>query len=183
MASFLNKYEQVTYQKLRAVADKSGAHVFSKVRLADVLPINRSGISDDQFTYALKSHVDFLVTDSQQEPQFCVEFDGPSHDSPIQQQRDATKNSLLERFGMPYIRINARYLDDRYRGFDLLSYFVDVWFLSLAFDEAQGRGAVPCDEMFDPHLIFSDGSKDGVRWPYWLSLEPQLKIQRLHKIR
>lgn len=181
MPAFLNSCELVTYQRIREVADRFGAHVFSKVRLADIVPINGSGIADDLFSYALKAHVDFLVTDAQQEPQFCVEFDGPTHQTTAQQQRDAMKNQILDCFQMPFIRINSRYLTDNYRGFDLLSYFVDVWFLSIAFDAAQEAGSVPCDECFDPNLILSDGRTNGVRWPYWLSLEPQLELKQLHK--
>lgn len=182
MNSFLNRYEAITYGKIREVADNFGAHVFSKVRLADVIPINNSGISDKEFTYALKAHVDFLVTDKNQEPQFCVEFDGPTHKESVQIQRDYIKNELLKRFNMPFIRVNARYLEDKYRGFDLLSYFVDLWFLSAAFDDAQESGLIHWDEPFDPNFVYSDGSKNGKKWPYWLSLNIQLKIQSLCKL-
>lgn len=181
MPSFLNQYEKVTFDKLKNIADRDGAHVFSKVRLADVIPINNSGISSEEFTYALKAHVDFLVTDKNQEPQFCVEFDGPSHLEPIQIERDHKKNSLFKRFQMPFVRVNARYLEEKYRGFDLLSYFVDLWFLSVAFDEAQDSGHVAWDEPFDPNFVYSDGTENGRKWPYWLSLDLQLQIQRLHK--
>ena len=181
MSRFLNYSEEVTYGKLRAVTDEVGAHVFSKVRLADVIPVNGSGISSAQFSFALKAHVDFLVTDSQQRPQFCVEFDGPSHRTKEQTRRDEIKNALFTRFGMPFMRINANYLENKYRGLDLLTYFVDVWFLSIAFDDAQAAGLVPWDEPFDPQSIFSDGTPGARRWPYWLSLELQVKIQRLYE--
>jgi hypothetical protein len=178
MDKFLNKYETVTYDKIKAVADKVGAHVFSKVRLADVLPVNNSGISDAEFGFALKSHVDFLVTNSEQEPQFCVEFDGPKHRDTEQVRRDEIKNGLFERFDMPYMRINARYLADRYRGLDLLTFFVDVWFLSIAFHDSQAAGHIPSDEPFDPTFILSNGSDRS--WPYWLSWNLQVKIRRLY---
>jgi len=181
MRRFLNNYEKVTYEKLRAVADNAGAHVFSKVRLADLLPINNSGIPHAEFSFALKAHVDFLVTNSQQEPQFCVEFDGPTHQQREQIERDEIKNSLFARFDMPYMRINARYLEDKYRGLDLLTYFVDVWFRSIAFDEAQEVGHIPFDEPFDPTLILSDGTQGGRNWPYWLSLDIQRKIKKLYE--
>lgn len=181
MPKFLNKYEEITYEKLRQVAEKSGAHVFPKVRLADILPINDSGISSEEFSYALKSHVDFLITDSKQEPQFCVEFDGPSHTSRIQSKRDELKNGLFKRFNMSYLRINSRYLESKYRGLDLLTYFVDVWFLAIAFEEAQSAGQIPYDEPFDPTFIMSDGSASEKTWPYWLSLDPQIKIQKLYE--
>jgi hypothetical protein len=158
-----------------------GAHVFSKVRLADVIPINNSGIAGSDFSFALKSHVDFLVTNTQQEPQFCIEFDGPSHRDEAQIKRDEIKNHLLARFDMPYMRINAKYLEDKYRGLDLLTYFVDVWFLSIAFDESQAIGQIPSDEPFDPTFIFTDRAQRGRNWPYWLSLDLQEKIEKLYK--
>src|ERR1019366_8219683 len=133
----LNRYEEVTYQRLRAVCEPVEAHVFPKVRLADVLPITGSDITDQQFAFSLKSHFDFVVADEKYRPQFSVEFDGPTHRTVIQIQRDRTKNELCEEFEYPLLRINARYLDRKYRGYDLLSYFVDVWYHGKAFCEAQ----------------------------------------------
>jgi len=181
MRKFFNNYERVTYEKLKAVADNVGAHVFSKVRLADVIPVNNSGISSEQFTFALKSHVDFLVTNTEHEPQFCVEFDGPTHRNKEQIRRDEIKNKLLEHFDMPYLRINGRYLENRYRGLDLLTYFVDVWFLSIAFNEAQAAGHISFDEIFDPASILSNGTPGSRAWPYWLSWDLQVKIQKLYE--
>ncbi|MFC1718471.1 DUF2726 domain-containing protein [Candidatus Poribacteria bacterium] len=178
---FLNKYEQITYSKIKAVTDKVGAIVFSKVRLADVLPINGSGISDSDFRFALQSHVDFFVIDSEHLPLFSVEFDGPRHKNQIQIERDLIKNRLLKHFGHPYIRINSRYLDIKYRSLDLLTYFIDVWFLSEAFDAAQQAGYVPYDEPFDPASVISGGASNGRLWPYWLSVDHQIKIEKLWK--
>lgn len=181
MQRFLNSYERVTYEKLRAVTDQVGAHVFSKVRLADVIPVNNSGITDHEFSFSLKSHVDFLVTDSDQNVQFCVEFDGPTHQQPEQIRRDELKNRLLTTFNVPFMRINSRYLEEKYRGLDLLTYFVDVWFLARAFDDAQVRGQIPSDEIFDPSSILSNGLPNGKRWPYWISVDLQCDIQRMFK--
>ncbi len=181
MDRFMNRYEEVTYDKLRAVSDPLGAHVFPKVRLADVIPVNNSGISNEEFGFSLKAHVDFLVTDAEQEVQFCVEFDGPTHRNPEQIRRDELKNQLLARFRVPFIRINSRYLEERYRGLDLLTYFVEIWFLSKAFDEAQQRGDIPEEEFFDPAFVLSDGRPNGKKWPYWLSIEHQAEIQKLFK--
>jgi len=173
---FLNRYEEVTYEKLRAVCEPQNAHVFSKVRLADIFPISNSGLSDQDFRFALQSHADFLVTDSKYERQFCVEFDGPSHNEPQQITRDKQKNSLFSFFKVPLLRINSKYLEPKYRGLDLLTYFVEVWFLDRAFCEAQENGNIPFDEIFDPAFIIHDGKE---KFPYWLSLEQQVCIQKL----
>lgn len=177
---FLNSYEQITYSKIKAITDLVDAHVFSKVRLADVLPINNSGISDLDFKFALQSHVDFLVTDSKYSPLFSVEFDGPTHKIKKQIERDIKKNRLLKHFGHPYIRIDSRYLDKKYRGLDLLTYFIDVWFAWESFEKAQAAGKIPYDEIFDPGLIVSGGISSGRSWPYWLSIGCQNKIQKWH---
>jgi len=177
----LNQYEEVTCEMLRAVCAPNGARVYAKVRLADIFPIEGSGISSEDFRFALQSHVDSLVVNQCCQPEFCVEFDGPTHKDPGQVCRDKRKNGLFERFDASLLRINSRYLTRKFRGLDLLTYFVEVWFLANAFYEAQENGGVPYDEPFDPASIMTDMKTPTRRWPYWLSLESQLAIQSLHK--
>lgn len=179
----LNHYEEVTYEALARVCDSNGARVFPKVRVADVFPLANSGVTPAHFSYGLRSHFDFLVTDRDYQPQFSVEFDGPLHKtSKLQRQRDILKNDLCEHFNHGLLRVNSRYLTSNYRGLDLLTYFVDAWFLEQAFDEAQRNGTVPYDESFDMTFIYSTGNPDGKKWPYWLSLDIQLALQKLHKV-
>jgi uncharacterized protein DUF2726 len=59
----LNQSEKETYTILGQLTGEWGAHTFPKVRLADVLPIESSGISNDLYGFALQSHFDFVVTD------------------------------------------------------------------------------------------------------------------------
>jgi hypothetical protein len=59
----LNYSEAHTDESLRAVCDAYGARVFPKVRVADVLPIEHSGISDDLYRYALQGHFDFVAAE------------------------------------------------------------------------------------------------------------------------
>ena len=75
----LNKSEELTFQKLSSVIKDHGVRLFSKPRVADVLPIDCSGIEDDLFAYCLKAHFDFIVTDSETKPLFAIEYDGPLH--------------------------------------------------------------------------------------------------------
>jgi hypothetical protein len=123
-----------------------------------------------------------VVADKQYFPLFSVEYDGPQHKTDSRQiQRDLMKNGICEQSNHPLLRINSRYLDRDFRGLDLLSYFVDVWFLQEAFDEAQRSGSVPYDEPFDPAFIYSNGTDDGKRWPYWLSIDLQNNIRELYE--
>ena len=71
----LNKPEEATNAILKQVCEEWGAHVFIKVRLADVFPLDGSGIAQADYRFALQSHFDFIVTDTDLKPLFAVEFD------------------------------------------------------------------------------------------------------------
>ncbi|WP_082340162.1 DUF2726 domain-containing protein [Lysinibacillus agricola] len=114
-------------------------------------PITDSGISNEEYSFALKSHFDFTVYDNTTlQPLFAVEFDGKSHLVEIQKSRDKLKNRLVERFNLPLLRINSLYLDKKYRSLDLLSWCIEVWFSAKYFYEAQRNGLIPYDEPFSP---------------------------------
>jgi hypothetical protein len=177
----LNKSEELTFQKLSSAIKDHGVRLFSKPRAADVLPIVGSGIDKKLFSYCLKAHFDFVITNSETEPLFAIEYDGPLHKSDQQQIfRDAQKNDICQRLDFPLLRIKSTWINREYRGMDLLTYFVDTWFQAEAFYEAQKNGIIPYDEMFDPTLIVYNPSKEQ-QWPYWLSLDVQLKFQKMHK--
>lgn len=175
---FFNQYEKVTYEKLLLACQVYDATVFSKVRLADIFPVNKSGLSDSDFKFSLQAHSDFVVVNSKSEILFCVEFDGPSHNDQRQADRDARKNQLFKKFNIPLLRINARYLDAKYRNFDLLSYFINIWFHQQEFSAMQARGEIANDEVFDPAGFLSD---DNIKFPYIISLDAQLEIKNLYE--
>lgn len=175
----LNLHEAATELRLRDVCERHGARVFTKVRLADVLPIEGSGLADTEYRFALMAHLDFLIADAQHDPLFAVEFDGPSHTSEEQAARDETKDALCDRFNLPLLRINSNYLHAKYRNMDLLSWFVEVWFAARWFDEAQRAGEIPHDDIFMPIAMISlPGRKE--RHPLWLSAPIRNKVQKLY---
>jgi len=177
----LNKSEEITFQKLSSIIKDHGVRLFSKPRVADVLPIVGSGIGKELFSYCLKAHFDFVITNSETEPLFAIEYDGPLHKSDQQQIfRDVQKNDICQRLDFPLLRIKATWINREYRGMDLLTYFVDSWFQAEAFYEAQKNGIIPYDEIFDPTLIVYNPSKNQ-QWPYWISLDIQLEFQKMHK--
>lgn len=174
----LNSHEEVTHKRLSETCEQVDASVFAKIRLADVLPIENSGIDSQQYAFALRSHFDFLVTDLDHNPLFAVEFDGTSHNSPEQLHRDEIKNRLCDRFELPLLRINARHLTKTYGPMDLLTWFVDVWFLARAFEEAQQAGSIPWDEPFD-HKFLIPGDRRDVTFPWWLAADVEEKFRSL----
>lgn len=178
MKKLLNLQEEATHEKLERVCSDWGARVFAKPRVADVLPIEGSGISSTAYGYALRAHFDFVVADEETKALFAVEFDGPSHASLEAQKKDTAKDELCAKFGLPILRINSRHLLRRYRQLDLLTWIVEVWFLEREFDRAQERGDIPWDEGFDPIWLSGPlGSK--TTFPLWLSLGLKDQFRKL----
>jgi ADP-ribose pyrophosphatase YjhB (NUDIX family) len=54
----VNNAEALTDAALREAATDLGLRVDAKVRLADTVDIDRSGLSDDAYRYALRAHLD-----------------------------------------------------------------------------------------------------------------------------
>src|SRR5262245_50313923 len=91
----LNSYEVLTADVLAEAAKVGGAVIAEKVRVADALEIASSGLTDEEYEYALKAHFDFVVvTGEEHTVLFAVEFDGPGHDVPDAARRDALKDAI-----------------------------------------------------------------------------------------
>lgn len=177
LKALLNRSEEITHAALSAVCEKNAAKVFSKVRIADVLKIEGSGASSEEFSFALRAHFDFVIADSTNIPLFAVEFDGPSHQDPKQIQRDRLKDSICQQHDFPILRINWRHLEKKYRNLDLLTWFVEVWFFEEAVKQAQENGSLPLDDYFDPYMVINLPGYTQT-FPLWLSAGPRVKIQK-----
>ena len=159
----LNIPESATDTRLREVCSDFGARVYAKVRVADVLDIDASGIDDELFSFGLKSHFDFVITESDDIPIFAVEFDGPGHGSVEAHRRDQLKNRLCDHFEFPLLRVNRNYLSPTFSNWDLLSWFCTVWFVKRDWDEAVHDGKIAIeDSIFDPMFV-SVVTKSGTR--------------------
>ena len=143
-----NQYEAAVHAVITAIAQKNACVVYPKVRIADALMIDRSGLDNEAYSYALKGHFDFLVADKQSLPAFAVEFDGPLHETPEGRRKDNLKNLICERLGLPLLRVTADYLQEENESVSLLAWLADVWFMFQAFLDAQETGTVPADEPF-----------------------------------
>jgi very-short-patch-repair endonuclease len=140
--------------------------------------VERSGISSELFKFALQGHFDFLIVDSEHLPLFAVEFDGKWHQTSVQEERDAKKDALCKHFGLPILRIDDTFIEKKYRNMDILTWMVEAWFLSKAFDEAQSQGQVSPMEPFDPCAFITVPGLRGT-CPLFLSAGPRMKIRRL----
>ena len=153
----------MTDKRLREVCDDFDAKVYAKVRVADVLPIEHSGINDKHYKYALQAHFDFVVADSEDQPLLAIEFDGPSHQEPDAQKRDEMKNTLCDKFELPLLRVNRNYLNNSSSNWDLLRWFCTVFFVNREGEGDVKAGRIPIeDSIFDPMFV-SVKTKSGTR--------------------
>jgi hypothetical protein len=141
-----------------------GYRIAPKVRVADVLPIAGSGLADAEYSYALKAHFDWVVTQGDERvPQFAVEFDGASHQTARVAARDATKDAICLRFGFPMLRIDGTFLR-RVRRRPLLEILVEAWRAWREFNALQEAGEIDADEPWMYGAIFDvDPETGGLR--------------------
>jgi len=137
-----NASEMRIYSQITAVADRYGASVYQKVRVADVIDISK--LERPQGTYALQAHFDFVVADDSQRPLFAVEFDGPGHSST----NDLRKDEICRQAGLALFRVGLQSSRVDAPRLTFVGYLVHLWFLGIAFSEMQQAGKLPPDEPF-----------------------------------
>lgn len=176
-----NPPEAATRKILTAAAEKNAAEVLSKMRIADVLTIERSGLEKDLYSYALMAHFDFVVVDSEHLPLFAVEFDGPHHDSdPRARANDLRKNMICERLGLPLARVRDEHVFRKARGIDYLSWLTEMYFSQKVLGEAQEQGIIPFDEPVDPMMIMRHSNVPG-EFPLFISAQARSHLRRFYK--
>jgi hypothetical protein len=169
----LNKSEEVTDERLRNACGSFSVRIYVKARLADVIPIERSGISHAAYSFALRSHLDFLVVNELFEPLFAVEFDGPRHRINEQvARRDALKNELCREFGLPLLRVDDRFLDARYMDMDLLGWLVRVVLTRRADQELVRAGELSPEDAAASDPIFCA--------PFVISFKARERLSAMH---
>lgn len=176
----VNQYEEFTHDEIRRSTEQWGLSVYPKVRVADVISLDRIGIDPDLYRFGLQAHFDFVVCRDEWTPEYAVEFDGPGHTSPIQAARDRKKDRLCELDGFPILRVNANYLTKDFGSMTLLAWILNVYELERGFYQAQVDGIVPADELFTPHFFMAQEPGQD-RFPYWLSARSRLRLQQLHQ--
>lgn len=107
----LTKNEWYFYKKLKAVADKYNLHILSKVRLADLIEVEK-GLKSSEYHKAfsrIKSkHIDFVLADpSNLAIKLAIELDDKSHEEITGQQRDYFVNNVMNKVGIPILRVNS----------------------------------------------------------------------------
>lgn len=177
----VNRYEIATDAALNEAAENVGLQVCMKVRLGDVLNLRSSGLSNEEFGYATRAHLDFVVTDAPENlPQFAVEFDGRHHRTDAAAiRRDEMKDRICARLGLPLLRIDAAFLRRR-RRFTLIGLLIEVWATERAFYAAQETGQIPYDEPFCYFSVLETSRGSGYTWAYSLDEPARTLMVKAH---
>ncbi|MGA9755006.1 MAG: DUF2726 domain-containing protein [Desulfobaccales bacterium] len=158
-----NPHEKACYINLTKIGIHFDVNVQNKMRIADVFNIKSSGLSPEEFTYALKAHFDFVIYDNEDLPLFGIELDGSLHEKDNSViNNDILKNNICERFSFPLLRINADFVTKKIKDLSLLSWIIEVWFLGQAFLKQQDQGFIPKDEIFDYNFVVKPFMKNGI---------------------
>jgi hypothetical protein len=105
---FVNASERALDRLLVDTCRTFDARPHAKVRLGDVVDFNHSGISNEDFHYATRAHLDFVITQGDQsQPVLGVELDGAAHRDMGRQRQDRLKDSLCELAGLPLLRLDT----------------------------------------------------------------------------
>jgi len=141
----VNNYEKLADELINKAVKPYGARVCPKIGLKDILDINNSGISNEEYSYALKAHIDFCVVNHNDFVEFGLEIDESHHflDSETIK-KDKIKDKLCSKLGFPLLRISDKSLE-KVKNLEILAWLTSYYF---AFTElARNR-----NDLRDPNI-------------------------------
>lgn len=140
----LNPAERRLLDELRTLVDPQGGEVWCKVGLKDAVDLNNSGISIDHYSYAMRAHLDFVVTErTSSRILFAVEYDGAEHFTDADTiQRDRKKTDVCRALGFDLLRVTKCQLEAVFLGRNQLQLLVERWFNEHAGSQAAPKLAV-----------------------------------------
>lgn len=108
---FLSNAEMSFFKVLLLATSDYNVHIFTKVRLADLVYLSKNSANwRTYFNKVQSKHVDFVVCDSNNvKPLFVVELDDSSHNQDKRIYRDDFVDNVLNKAGLPILRIPAQY--------------------------------------------------------------------------
>ncbi|HIU35164.1 MAG TPA: DUF2726 domain-containing protein, partial [Candidatus Fimenecus excrementigallinarum] len=107
----LTKNEKNFYETIRLIAEKLNLNVLTKVRLADIVNVNKNIQSEsdewwDYFKQISQKHVDFVLADKGlSEIHLIIEVDDSSHKRADRIKRDRFVDQVLGNVGIPILHI------------------------------------------------------------------------------
>ncbi len=157
LKQLLNRGEGAVLDIARAVCQATGTSPFAKVRIADAVRIENSGISNELYQYALSAHFDVLIS-KDNKAFLAVEFDGDGHDP----KNDSKKAALCNHFGIPMVRVTQNHLDAKLFEDTAVAFFIWHLFCVDAFLDEYGSDPY---EPYDPAWFVGVAGKTR-HWPF-----------------
>lgn len=106
--NLLTNNELEFYQKIKPICEKNNIHIISKVRLADIVNVEKvfDEYTEKKFLRKIWSrHIDFVLCNPENlEPIALIELDDKSHDRPERIRSDNLKNEICKKLGIKLIR-------------------------------------------------------------------------------
>lgn len=104
----LTKNEYGFYKELRKITDPKGYQVITKIRLADIIEVNKNEIKSNEymkyFNQIQSKHIDFVICDNNLHLLVAIELDDNSHYRERTIKSDYLKDNALESAGIKLIR-------------------------------------------------------------------------------
>lgn len=104
----LTKNEWAFYKEIKPICDKNNLHIISKVRLADIVEVDKNIEYKERQKYFNKiknKHIDFILCNPDNLAIIAlVELDDKSHERKDREKSDEFKNKLFEKVGYKLIR-------------------------------------------------------------------------------
>ncbi len=165
----INRGEGAVLDVARDVCKATGSDAFAKIRIADAIWIDGSGISNALYKYALSAHFDILVA-KDNKAYLAIEFDGSGHDS----RNDALKASICDFFKLPMIRVKESHLDAKVFEDTAVGFFIWQLFCVDAFLADHQQDPY---EIYDPLFYVSVQGK-ARSWPFAYAQRWQGRLRR-----
>lgn len=100
--------ERYFYRDVKPIADKLGLIVFTKIRLADLLIIDKNQQDFNKWFNRIKAkHIDFIFVDNDYRIKMLVEIDDVTHNRPDRQARDDEVNEMFRQQGIEILHIKT----------------------------------------------------------------------------
>lgn len=155
LRKFRNDSENRIQKQIRAIIGRLGAELHEKVRVADIVNIDKLD-RRELGTYALQSHFDFVLIDESQQAVVAIEFDGTGHST----FNDEKKNSICNQANLPLFRIYGFQEVRDINAMTLTRYLVELVFHARVFRQMIADGRLDPSEPFVLSGFIKDDAKN-----------------------
>jgi len=113
LKKLMNKSEAITHGVLIDSVAGTNLRVLPQQLMRNVIDVKDLALTKSERKCWKQSSFDFVVIDSESQPQFAVDFDGPSHKRSKRMQADLRKLSICAKSHLPIAKIDDDYLSSQ----------------------------------------------------------------------